>query len=417
MRVLHLGSTDIRGGAARGAFWLHQALRARGIDSLMLVGRKYSDEGHVTELNGAFAPISERIRDMLDPLPLRRYKKTDDSFWTLGWIPRRISHAVKTLSPDVIHLHWVGAGFLPIDAFRAFNLPIVWTLRDMWGFTGGCHYSAGCGRYEIACGACPQLRSQDEDDLSRRTARHKQHAWQNLPMTLVPISNWLADCARKSTILRDHRIEVIPNGIDVSRFRPMAREEACAAWDLPTDKRYILFGAIGALNDERKGYRQFADAARILARDCWSTRAEILVFGDFPEGGTHDLALPARFVGHINDDRRLAQLYAAGDVMVAPSLQEAFGKTLVEAMACGTPVVAFDGTGPADIVLHRETGYLANPFDPEDLAAGIAWCLTAPAHTRALGSAARGRAETCFDIQVVADRYRNLYHRVLSETA
>ena len=147
MRILHLSTSDIRGGAARGTYWLHQALRDRGVDSLMLVGRKFSQDGSVSTVGGPLARVSERVRDAMDLLPLRRYDKTDESFWTVGWVPRRIRRVVESLRPDIIHLHWTGGGFLPISALRSLGRPLVWTLRDMWAFTGGCHYSAGCDRY------------------------------------------------------------------------------------------------------------------------------------------------------------------------------------------------------------------------------------------------------------------------------
>jgi glycosyltransferase involved in cell wall biosynthesis len=411
MRVLHLCTSDIRGGAARGAYWLHRALRERGVDSRMLVGRKYSDDPDVFTPGGALAPITERIRDRLDALPLRRYAKTDESYWTVGWVPRHIEKSVDSLDPDVIHLHWTGGGFLPVTALARLRRPLVWTLRDMWAFTGGCHYSGACHRFEVACGACPQLRSGKEHDLSRIVRQRKERAWANLDLTLVPISRWLAECVRRSGLFPGRAIEIIPNGLDTHVFRPTPKAGARAAWNLPPGKRYILFGALGAVQDRRKGYEKFVEATRYLARACWSTRAEILVFGDLAPDNAGELAIPARFLGHIDDDRRLAELYAAADVMVAPSLQEAFGKTVIEAMACGTPVVAFDGTGPADIIAHRKTGYLAKAFDARDLANGIAWCLAAPDHTEYLGRAARERAESRFDISVIADRYADLYRR------
>lgn len=415
MRVLHLSTSDVRGGAARGAFWLHRALRERGVDSHMLVGRKYSSDRDVSSVNGVFAPLSERIRDALDLVPLRRYDKTDDSFWTLGWVHRRMAGAVDAMKPDVIHLHWTGAGFLPVGALRAFRQPMIWTLRDMWAVTGGCHYSAGCRGYEASCGYCPQLRSEMGDDVSHKTWWRKRQAWRDMNLTLVPISNWLADCVRRSALLAAYPLEVIPNGLDTGQFSPVSRDRARAAWGLARDKRYILFGAIDAFRDKRKGYRQFVRAMEILARSCWSTRAEILIFGDPAPKGAPALALPTRFLGRIDDDSRLAQLYTAADVMVVPSIEEAFGKTLVESMACETPVVAFDGTGPADIVAHRETGYLAKPFEEADLAAGIEWCLEKPERTDTLGRAARRRARTLFDIDAVAARYVDLYQRVLKE--
>jgi glycosyltransferase involved in cell wall biosynthesis len=416
-RVLHLCTSDVRGGAARGAYWLHSALRERGVDSRMLVGRKYSSDRNVSTPGGALAPITERVRDRLDALPLRRYAKTDESYWTVGWVPRHIKKSVESLDPDVIHLHWIGGGFLPVSALAGLGRPLVWTLRDMWAFTGGCHYSGTCHRFEVACGACPQLNSGKEHDLSRIVRRRKERAWVNLDLTLVPISRWLAECVRQSGLFPGRPIEIIPNGLDTRVFRPTVRSTARAAWDLPPDKRYILFGALGAVQDQRKGYEKFVEALRHLARACWSTRAEILVFGDLAPDNAAELAIPARFLGHINDDRRLAALYAAADVMVVPSLQEAFGKTVIEAMACGTPVVAFDGTGPADIITHRKTGYLAKPFDARDLATGIAWCLAAPDHTEGMSQAARARAVSHFDISIIADRYTDLYRRLQRRAA
>jgi len=149
MRVVHLSTTDVQGGAARGAYWLHRALADAGVDSQMLVGRKYSDDDSVHSLSGFLAPMRERVRNALDHLPLRTYQKTEEAFWTVGWLPRRVKNAVAALKPDIVHLHWTGGGFMPIDALATLPYPLVWTLRDMWAFTGGCHYTAGCDRYEV----------------------------------------------------------------------------------------------------------------------------------------------------------------------------------------------------------------------------------------------------------------------------
>ena len=413
MRILHVSTSDTRGGAARGSFWLHQALCEAGIDSLMLVGRKYSDDDRVIPLNGGMARVRERVRDSLDQLPLHGYRKTDDSFWTVGWVPRQLSSAVEAVRPDLLHLHWMGGGFMPIRALKDLPLPVVWTLRDMWAFTGGCHYTAGCNGYRTRCGYCPQLSSARENDLSRAVWLHKKKAWDDLNLWLVPISNWLADCASQSSLLAEVPSRVIPNGVDVRRFRPMPSAEARAAWGLAPDKRYILFGAVGALSDERKGFGQLAEATRVLAAACWTTRAELLVFGDMAPDTSLPLGLKTHFLGHIDDDDRLAQLYAGADVMVTPSLQEAFGKTLIEAMACGTPVVAFASGGPLDIVSHKENGYLARPFDAADLAHGIDWCLEMPGRAQELGQKARRRVEEDFDMSVVVRHYSDLYQSIL----
>lgn len=417
MRVVHLSTSDIRGGAARGAYWLHRALAGRGVDSRMLVGRKYGDDDDVLAFPAAGGRAEGWLRARLDRLPLGFYRKTDESFWTVGWLPRRIAGVLRRLAPDIVHVHWTGGGFLPVQAMAGLGVPAVWTLRDMWSLTGGCHYSLECDRYRTGCGRCPQLRSDREGDLSRFVFRRKQASWHDLAPRLVPISRWLADEARASPLLQRMPIRVIPNGIDTGRFRPAGRALARRAWDIPDGRRCILFGALDAVRDRRKGFTLLVEALRLLERFRRSGDTEVLVFGDLQPDAMPDVGLPVRFLGPIADDLILSRLYEAADVMVAPSVQEAFGKTLVEAMACGTPVVAFDHGGPADIVEHGATGYLARAFCPEDLARGIAWCIDDDGRNAELGRQARRRAESEFDIGVVAGRYEALYEEMLGAAA
>ena len=413
MRILHLNATDLDGGAARGAFWLHKALEAQGADSIMLVDRKYGTDSSVLGSSGVMARLSTTVRGQLDRLPLRRYRKTDDSYWTVGWVPRHVESLVRRCHPDIVHLHWTGSGFLPIGAFERFRRPLVWTLRDMWAFTGGCHYTAGCERYRKACGACPQLRSSVEKDLSRYIWQRKQRHWRGLNLWLVPLSNWLAECARASALFRDRPITVIPNGLDIGRFAPTDKTLAKELLGLPTDKQLILYGAIGSMRDPRKGFSKLVESLTHFCQRNRPQRIELVIFGDTPRQTAPTAGLKTHFLGHVEDDERLALLYSSAEVMVVPSLQEAFGKTLIEAMACGTPVVAFNACGPADIIGHREDGYLARPFCARDLADGIAWCLAEADRLRVLGQRARAKVEAEYDIEIIAQRYRSLYQQIL----
>ncbi len=233
-RILHLSTFDSQDGASRGSTWLIDALRPRGMESSLVVGRKRSDDPAVHTLPGALATITTKLRMKFDLLPLRRYQTPAEAFWTIGWLPCNLDRLLREYSPDLVHLHWVGAGFLPIQALKQFRCPVVWTLRDMWAFTGGCHYTAGCQRYQEACGACPQLRSSRDDDLSRSVWKRKHKHWQGLDLWLVAISEWLAGCVQSSPLLSPYPVEVIPNGLDVNRFHPTERQAARRAWDLPT---------------------------------------------------------------------------------------------------------------------------------------------------------------------------------------
>lgn len=417
MKVLHLSKSDIDGGAARGSFWLHEALKARGVDSSMMVARKYSDDDATIQLPSRLARFTARVRGRLDEWPLRPYRKTDESYWSINWVPARLGQFVKEVAPDILHLHWVGAGFLPVSALRQFDCPVVWTLRDMWAFTGGCHYTAGCERYQQSCGACPQLRSSDDEDLSRTIWRRKRKYLRDLDLSLVPISGWLGDCARESALLSACPIEVIPNGLDLDSFQPSDRSEARHLWDLPEERKIIVYGAVKATQDRRKGFPELLAALQELGRSATANELLLVVFGDLNPGDVPETGIETRYVGYIDDDAKLSRLYAAADVAVMPSLQEAFGKTIIEAMACGTPVVAFASGGPLDIIEHRHDGYLAEPFSPTDLARGIVWCLDEVSRANDLGARVRAKVAAEFDIGVVADRYHDLYERILARQA
>ncbi len=417
MKVLHLSTFDTDGGAARGAFWLHDALRAQGVDSTMMVGHKDSDNDSVVRPAGHLARLSVAMRGKMDGLPLRRYNKTDESFWSIGWIPAGIHRAVQQLAPDIVHLHWIGAGFLPLGELKRFECPIVWTLRDMWSFTGGCHYTAGCERFRTGCGRCPQLRSQSEDDLSRSIWTAKRDGWKGIDLSLVPVSGWLGDCARSSPLFASHPIEIIPNGIDVGVFRPTDKLAARKVWNLPADRRILVYGAVNATQDRRKGFPELLKALDILGQSETARDLLVVVFGDLCREDIPANGIETRLVGYIDENERLSQLYSAADAAIMPSLQEAFGKTIVEAMACGTPVVAFASGGPLDIVEHRMDGYLAKPHCPGDLARGMSWCLDEIESGCDLGARARRKVESEFDIRIVAGRYRNLYERLLRRAA
>jgi glycosyltransferase involved in cell wall biosynthesis len=416
LRVLHLSSYDAHDGAARGSTWLTKALLSRGVEAPLVVGRKRTNDPTISSLPGKIAPFSARLRMKFDRLPLQLYHKSQEAFWTVGWLPCRVDRLMSEFAPDIVHLHWVGAGFLSIAALKQFDCPVVWTLRDMWTFTGGCHYTAGCQRYQQTCGVCPQLRSHRDADLSRTIWNMKQRHWQGLDLWFVAISHWLADCARSSPLLSSFPIDVIPNGVDLGRFQPTVKSVARQAWDLPPDRPIIVFGAMRALQDPRKGYPDLIAAIRKLKETGRAADLMLVVFGDPNVGELPDLEIASRNVGYVGDDQQLSRLYSAADIAVVPSLEEAFGKTVVEAMACGTPVVAFDIGGPRDIITHLHDGFLAQPQSSDDLARGIAWCLDQVKRGPALGERARAKVEAEFDIDVVAASYERLYRRILART-
>lgn len=420
MKTLFLSTSDIEGGAARATYWLAKGLRNNGQDISMCVQRKSGNfswvwtknKNNMTKISANLIEISGLVRPKLDTLPLSFYPNRKRKEWSLNLLPNfKLVSAISELKPDIINLHWIGGGFLPISEFRHLNVPIVWSLYDMWPFTGGCHYDDSCGRFVNSCGHCPQLDSHHSDISSSIIAMKKKY-WQDIPMTIVSPSTWLAGEAQRSNLFRNLRVKIIPHGTDLNLFKPIDKDFAKDILGLPTNRRYVLFGAMGGTSDSRKGYQFLEPALKRLAQMPGFEDLSLLVFGSNEPAVLPKFNFSIHYVGRLHDDVSLAVLYSAANVTVTPSMQEAFGMTASESMACGTPVVAFGASGPLDVIDHQINGYLATPYEVEDLANGIAWVLDY-SRSKSLGIAARKKCEDKFDLRIVAEQYSILYDELV----
>ncbi|MGP1372013.1 MAG: glycosyltransferase [Almyronema sp.] len=384
----------------------------------MLVSNKLSNDPTVLgspRVKG-IDKVSEGIRLSFEYFPLRKYRNKATSQFATSAFPSNIAPQVKAIAPDLINVHWIGNGFVRPEELPKFNKPIVLTLRDMSHFTGGCYYAGSCNRYEAQCGACPQLGSTQNNDLSRRGWWRKHRAFESADITVVGISHWIADCAQRSSLLGTYQPKVIANAIDANSYYPIRKSVAREALGLTQDKKLILFGALSATADKRKGWHHLVQALPLFANRYPHLQAEAVVFGAAQPRQAIDLGLETKFLGRLYDTTTLALAYSAADVMVVPSTEEAFGKTAIEAMACGTPVVAFKATGLTESVDHQHNGYCAQPFDAEDLATGIAWVLADPQRWQMLSQKARQTVEEKFTVERQAERYINLYTEVLAKS-
>jgi glycosyltransferase involved in cell wall biosynthesis len=408
MKTLILSTADIDGGAARAAYRLHQGLKALGEPSQMLVRVKLSNDRSVV----AEQSLLTKLGPMLNTRPILRYPNRKKKLFSSNVFPDALAKKVAAINPDVVNLHWIGNGFLQIETLKRFNCPIVWTLQDMWPLTGGCHYSEDCDRYTQTCGRCPQLGSTAEQDLTRTIWKRKQKAWQGINLTIVTPSQWMADCVKASSLLGQCRVEVVPFCLDTETYKPTPKAIARDILGLPQDKRLILFGALGATIDPRKGFDRLVAALSQLAQQGLGEKAEVIVFGSNTPDNPPDFGFKAHYLGSFADDLSLSIVYSAADVMIVPSIQESFGQTASEALACATPVVAFAATGLKDIVAHQQCGYLAQPYESEDLARGIAWVLEDGDRHLKLCENARARAVDQFELKLQAQAYQALFQEL-----
>ena len=409
---LLLSFSDIRGGAARAAKRLHDALRGVGAESTMLVQVKDGHDPDVVGPSTGFGRRWARLRPYADFAPARWFRRGAGVPYSVGWLPSGYVGKVRSLAPDVVHLHWVAGGMLSVGDAAKLPGPLVWTLHDMWAFTGGCHYDDGCGRFADGCGPCPVLGSTTRHDLSHWSWARKTRLLKRDDLTIVSPSRWLAAQAAKSAALGGHDIRVIPNALDMEVFQPRGRAAAREVLGLPADRPIVMFAAMNATDDPRKGFRHLEAALHRLTAS--RVRPFALIVGADMPSVTERLSLDARYLGTIADDAMLATAYSAADVFVAPSEQENLSNTVVEAMACGTPCVAFRVGGMEDLVDHGENGFLAQPLVAADLARCIGEILVAEEGVRAArGSRAREKIAGMCEQGAVARRHLALYAEMM----
>lgn len=418
MRVLSLSTFDERGGAARSAYRLHQGLCSMEVDSTLLVRDKSSVDPSVMRAAPnlqSLAAFNLRLSGITDRQPMRLYRNYSPQFpWSLNVFPNNIVDQVRGLEPELIHLHWIGNGFVPAKALSQLKLPIIWTLHDSWAFTGGCHIPYDCTGYKKDCGHCPQLGSGREHDLSHWMLSQKKKYWSDINLTIVTPSRWLAGCARASSLFAERRIEVIPYGLDLNTYRPVDKQLARRLLNLPSDKKLILFGSVNSTGDRNKGFHLLLPALQHLASNGWRESAELVIFGASAGKHNPDLALKSHYLGYLHDDVSLALMYSAADVFVAPSMQENLPNTVIEALACGTPSVGFSIGGIPDLIDHQENGYLARPYEADDLANGIAWVIEDEERWQKLAAHAREEVVHKFELRAITRRYLHLYQEILA---
>lgn len=420
MRVIHLSTNDIHGGAAKAAYRLHHGLCLKGIDSVMFVANKVSDDPTVSafvpsmHLKSRLCRVLRRIRLDVDFSAYRTSRPVGAEFFSDDrsehgsdlW--RQIPHV------DLIHLHWV-ANFVDYsDFFRGVpsQIPIVWTMHDMYPFTGGCHYDHGCGKYVEECGACPQLGSNNPGDLSRKIWQRKRKVFGHIQpshLHIVSSSRWLAGVVSESSLLGRFPGSVIPYGLDTTNFAPRDRSVSRVALEFPDDAKIVMFAA-GEVANQRKGFGLLTQAMSRLPE-----KSDLFLLSLGRGRPVLDYNLQHKHLGHIENDQILSLAYSAADVFVIPSTQEAFGQTALESMACGTPVVGFSVGGIPDFIRNGVSGLVVPPGNVEALADAIDHLLGNEAVRVEMSANARQVAEKNYTLEVQARRYTDLYEQLVSK--
>lgn len=414
MKIVHVSTHDVWGGAALAAHRLHTGLRTIGQESTMFVAHR---EGGGPDVLRFVPPtdFSSRLartwRRKSLARSLNRYLKSRAANAEL-FSDDRSQHRDAPLRQipacDIINFHWISEFLESASMFRQISdcTRFVWTLHDMNAFTGGCHYDAGCQKHRRSCGACPQLGTTQEQDLSRQIWNRRQSAYSRLAssrLQLVAPSRWMASEIQNSALLGRFPVTVIPNGVDLDAFAPRDKAFARDTLGLPQDAKVLLFAG-HTVDERRKGFSILLEALAGLREQ---QNLHLLSVGGF--SALPALGIPYHPLGYVSNERLLSIVYSAADLCVVPTLQDNLPNIAIESLACGTPVVGFNVGGMPDIVDHGHTGLLVTLGDSQALRENIQRTLSNPAALADMSANCRRTAVEKYSIQKQARDYLELY--------
>lgn len=316
----------------------------------------------------------------LQKIVRKKIRKNKNLFSFPFLIGTDVSRHPMVMAADVIYLHWINGGFLSLGNLRqlaSLGKPIVVFMHDMWAITGGCHHSFECEGYKSVCEYCPMYGGRAKSTYASFEFRKKRDLFSRFDnFHFVAPSEWLADCARESSVISKRRIYCIPNVVNEAVFKPFDKNVAKRILNIDPEVKTISFGCVAGVNNPIKGWDFLKQALAKIRLEQPDLKIQILIFGSERESGVEEsVPYPVRFLGQINDEASMVVLDNATDLFVSPSLAESFGMTAMENIMCGTPVVVFRVGGSVDFVKHKANGYLANYRSADDLAEGIVYCL------------------------------------------
>jgi glycosyltransferase involved in cell wall biosynthesis len=415
LNIVLLSYHNQNGGAGIAAGRLQLALQKEGHHVTYLVQERSGNDASEVIRTGLWNKLKNWARFIMERLYFLPNEKSKSIrfLFNPGLFGQDTSQHPAIKKADIIHLHWVNFGFLSIsdiEALLQLGKPVIWTLHDMWAFTGGCHHSGDCENFQTNCGSCKFINKPERWDISHQLWARKIYAFDYPNLHIITCSDWLKSRAEKSSILRQRTIDSIPNAIDTEFFYPVP--DAKKARQLDPTKHYILFVAM-RVNTPTKGFNYLKEALQIWKKNNpeRAKNTELLIVGNSQDSHEIDaLALPSTSLGHIADPNDMRLIYSAADLFITPSLEENLPNTIMEAMACGTPCVGFHVGGIPEMIDHQQNGFVAEYLSAQSLADGLQWTLE-----NKPSEAAREKVVAHYRAEIIAKKHSALYHKLLND--
>lgn len=410
MRILHVTGGDSTSGAAKGMLNLHHGLRRLGIGSCIAMAKtppNHRDAISIEHTLGKY--LAGKSFRLINRLRRVRYGISQDPTFTLYCHGHDLQPVAARMRPDLIHLHWPNMGIVDLRKLKHLGLPVVWTFRDMWPLTGGCHYTLGCRGYTAGCTECPRVSRHREDHFVSNLFAERRQIVSELKPALVAISPWLQARAQESPMFAGMEIRHIPNCISTEAFHPFDQKRARAQLGLPPERLVICIGA-QLITAAYKGSALLHEIIHRLPAD-----ALLLIFGR--QSSAVVASDRVRHLGYIASEEKLRLVYSASDIFLSTSQEEAFGKTIFEALACGTPAVMLRDSGPGSLLANSLPVETVPHHEAEDYVDAI---MRLGKRIRRNPTELRRQCRSlslAYDNMAIAAAYRDLYAHLLGSKA
>jgi len=389
------------------------------VDSKIIVRYKFGKDSLIKTFSSNLIEKAYTAgRIVAERILAKRYLKPLRTPFSFTWFGRSVIHHPDVKNADIIHLHWVNHSFLNpkhLAEIAKLNKPVIWTFHDSNAFTGGCHVRYSCDHFEKECGNCPLLVDAGPDDISHKIWLQKNEAYSGLDFTVIAPSSWMLASVKIAGLMKGKDAIQIPNTLESDIFKPSDKISAKRAAGLPEDKFIFLSGFMPSRKDLHKGTSYLLESMAFLKERAGiaADKIELVVFGNRNAEDVPEFPFKTSFLGTISDDKKLAACYAAADAFLTTSVEDNLPYTVMEALACGTPVIAFTTGGIPDMVQHEHNGYLATYRSSESFTDGMEWIIKHP-DRETLNQNARKSVLNNFSENIIAEKHIQLYNKLLN---